>query len=311
MRPRLFRDKRDRVRQLRIFCEVVRAGSISGASERLGLTQPAVSLQVRDLEHDLGATLLERRSTGVQATPAGRQLFALTEPLVQGVDGIFENLPHSLEQAHAGGGVRVAVSHAGAAFVLPRFVRQFRDRHPDTRVDLVIVQQREALKLLLDGSADLVCGPKESYPDALHYEELLTYGLVLITPPDHPLAGRGRVSPAEAAPYGAIVPASGTFSRQFGESTARANGVDVNRRIEVGGWSEVKRYVETGLGISVIPSLCLKPNDRLAVAELDLELPRYSYGTFVQRNQLLAPNARAFFELLAPNAPDDIFPNTT
>ena len=127
MRPWSFRDKRDRVRQLRIFCEVVRAGTISGASERLGLTQPAVSLQVRDLEHEHGAILLERRSTGIGVTPAGRQLFALVEPLVQGVDGIFEDLPQSLGGPLAGGDSPPFVkrrtshpAHAHAAFASAR-----------------------------------------------------------------------------------------------------------------------------------------------------------------------------------------------
>ena len=59
----------------------------------------------------------------------------------------------------------------------------------------------------------------------------------------HPLAGRERVSPAEAAHHGVILPARRTFSREFGESAAGNNGVEVNPRIEVGGWSEVKRYV--------------------------------------------------------------------
>lgn len=200
----------------------------------------------------------------------------------------------------------MAASHAGAAFVLPRFVRQFRDRRPDVPVRLVTAQQREALGLLLGGGADLACGPKESCPDIVHYEELLTYGLVLITPPDHPLAGCKRVSPAEAAAYGAIVPARGTFSRQFGESAAGAIGVDVNPRVEVGGWSEVKRHVEAGLGISVIPSLCLGGADRLAVTAIEADLPEYSYGVYVRRRQLLAPPARDFLEVLAPDLPEAV-----
>lgn len=201
----------------------------------------------------------------------------------------------------------MAVSHAGAAFVLPRFVRRFRERHPDTPVRLITAQLREGLGLLRDGGADLVCGPRESCPDTVHYEELLTYGFVLVTPLDHPLAGRERVAPEEAASHGAIVPALGTFSRQFGEGIARELGVDINPRIEVGGWSEAKRYVEAGLGITVIPSLCLGETDRLSVATLEADLPRYSYGVFIQHRQLLTPAARSFFDILVPDAPDTIF----
>ena len=306
MRPPSFRDRRDRIRQLHIFCEVARAGSISQASEFLGLTQPAVSLQIRELEHELGAILLERQSTGVSVTPAGRHLLALAEPLVKTVGELFDNVSQGLTDTEAGERVRVAVSHAGAAFVLPRFVRQFRDRDPDTLVRLVIAQQPEGLKLLLAGRVDLVCAPLESHPGTVHYEELLTYSLVFIAPLEHPLARRGRVSPEEAVRHGVIVPALGTFSHRIGESGIRAIGLDASPRMEVGGWGEVKRYVEAGLGVGVIPNLCLRAADRLSVAALDADLPEYSYGVFVQRDQLLAPAARNFLEVLAPDAPGSI-----
>ena len=305
MTPRSFHSRRDRIRQLRIFSEVVRAGSISKASEFLELTQPAVSLQVRELEHELGAILLERRSTGVSVTPAGQHLLTLTEPMMQGMDKIFHHLSQSLDDTEAEE-VRVAVSQAGAAFILPPFVRQFRDRWPDTPLQLITAQQPEGLRLLLDGHVDLVCGPQASYPGTVHYEEFLTYRLVFVGPLEHPLAGRERVSPEEAVQHGVIAPSMGTSSHRIGESAVKATGIHTNPRMEVSGWGEVKRYVETGIGVAVIPDVCLRDTDRLSVAALDADLPGYSYGVFVQRDQFLAPAARNFLEILAPDAPGSI-----
>ena len=91
--PHRIRDKRQRVRQLRAFCLSVQLGSIRLAAERLELTQPAVSLQLRNLEYECAAVLLERSSTGVSPTPAGEHLYALAEPLVRGVDDSLRRFP--------------------------------------------------------------------------------------------------------------------------------------------------------------------------------------------------------------------------
>ena len=302
MSRRRIRDKRDRVRQLRVFCEVVRAGSISEAAERLGITQPAVSIQVRELELALGAVLFEREPGGVAPTPAGERLHTLAAPLVHGVDTLFDGVQRSLEAAHTGR-VRLATSNAGASFVLPPYVRRFREHHPHIPVRFDTVTPREGIDRMLDERVDLVCGPKDPYREAsVRYDELFTYDLVLITPRGHPLAGRERVSPREASAYRAVVPPEGSYSRQFGERAAQAFGVEIDAAVEVGGWGEVKRYVEAGIGVSVVPSLCVNETDRLSVVALDAPLPRRSYGVFTPRHRPLTPAARSFFEVLVPNA---------
>ena len=292
--------KRDRVRQLRIFCEAMRLGSVTAAAERLGLTQPAVSLQVRELELELGAELFERTRAGVAVTPAGEWLHALAEPLVCGVDAVFGDFAGSLE-AQGGQWVRVAASSAGVSFVAPRYVARFHDRYPDSGVHLETHASHSRIERLLDDEVDLVLGAKEPHPeDRLAYRELLTYHRVLICAPDHPLAGRASVTPHEAVAYRAVVPPEGTYSRQFGERAARGFGVTVDVAVEVGGWGVLKRYVEAGVGISVVPSLVVNDADRLAVVSLDADFPAYSFGVFTVRDRMPTPAARRFLEVLVP-----------
>ena len=299
MRRRI-QSKRDRVRQLRIFCEAVRAGSVTAAAEHLGLTQPAVSLSVRELELELGAELLERTRAGVAVTPAGERLHALAAPLVRGVDAVFGDFAGSLE-AQGAGRVRVAASSAGVSFVLPRYVARLHERHPDTTVHLDTIPSDERLERLLDDEVDLVLGAKEPHPeDVFRYRELLTYHRVLICAPDHPLAGRASVTPHEAVAYRAVVPPEGTYSRQFGERAARGLGITVDVAVEVGGWGMLKRHVEAGVGISVVPSLVVNDTDRLAVVALDADFPAHSFGVFTVRGRMPTPAARRFLEVLQP-----------
>ena len=280
---------------------MVRAGGVTAAAEHLGLTQPAVSMQVRELELELGAELLERGRAGVAVTPAGERLHALAEPLVRGVDALFADFAGSLD-THGPGRVRVAASSAGATFVAPRYVARFHARHPDTAVRLETMSSRSRLERLLEERVDLVLGAKEPHAEeALAYRELLTYHRVLICASDHPLAGRASVTPHEAVAYRAVVPPEGTYSRQFGEDAAQALGIVINAVVEVGGWGVLKRYVEAGFGVAAVPSLVLSETDRLAVAALEWDEPPRSFGVYARSDRHLTPAARRFLEVLIPN----------
>lgn len=298
--PRI-RDKRDRLRQLRAFCEALRRGSISRAAEHLGLTQPAVSLNVRDLEHELDEALLVRTTTGIEPTPAGERLYALADPLVRAADSLLGDFARHLDIAPPDG-LRIASSNAGAAFVLPAYLKRFRDAWPDIAVRLDTAKVREGLASLLDDKVDLVVGPREPHAEETFvYHEARTYRIVLITAPGHPLAARDSVSPREAAAFPAVVPPAGTYSRQFGETAAEALGIVIDAAMEVGGWSVLKRYVEAGFGLSVVPSLVLSDTDRLAVVALEWDDPPRSFGVYARTDRHLIPAARRFLEVLIPN----------
>ena len=298
--PRI-RDKRDRLRQLRAFCEAARRGSLSRAAAHLGLTQPAVSLNVRDLEHELGEVLLVRTTTGIEPTPAGERLYALAAPLVRDADSLLGDFARHLDLAPPDG-LRIASSNAGAAFVLPAYLKRFRDAWPDIAVRLDIARVREGLARLLDDEMDLVVGPRERYTEEhIVYHEFRTYRIVLITAPGHPLAARDSVSPREAAAFPAVVPPAGAYSRQFGETAAEALGVAIDATMEVGGWGVLKRYVEAGFGLSVVPSLVLSPTDRLAVVALDWDDPARSFGVYARTDRHLTPAARRFLKVLIPD----------
>ena len=300
--------KRDRLRQLRAFCCAARLRSFAQAAVQLGLSPQAVSLHARELEHELQSTLFERGASGISLTSAGETLYAFAEPLVQGMDGLSDSLMVRIDDS-VSGRLPLAASVAAAAFVLPPYIKQFRDRHPGVRVRVRNCLVREGVKLLLDNEVELVLGAKDSYPEeTLEYRQLLTYDIALITSLDHPLAGRSTVSPEEAAGWPAIVPLAGTYSRQFEEAAAERLGIDDEAAIEVGGWEVIKRYVESGLGISVMPTICISKNYRLSIIPLKGHFPSRSFGVFTRREKILTPLARGFLQLMIPDFPDSSAP---
>ena len=304
MSPRI-RDKRDRVRQLKVFCAVARLGGVTRASEHLELSQPAVSLQLRELEHELGAELFERHVSGMTLTPAGERLESLTGPLVDTVDAVFGDLQRILDETESTS-LCIAASSAGVAFVLPRYMGRFRERHPDVMIRLETVPIGELRGRLLEEKVDLMFGPADLAADErLCYRELFTYKRVLITALGHPLAGYASVSPREASAYPAIVPPADTYSRRFGDNAAHALGIDIDVAVEVGGWGMLKRYVEADIGISVVPDLVVNDSDQLSVVALDADFPAQGFGVFTLRDGFLATSTRRFLEMLAADAWDE------
>ena len=300
--------KRDRLRQLRAFCRTARLSSITQAAESLGVTQSSVSIQVRELENELETLLFDRTGPGVGLTRAGKRFLELAEPLVQGMDELSGTL---LEESDgdAPGRVQLAASAVAAGCILPPYVARFRDACPGVRVEVRNCLLHEGLNLLLDNKVEFVLGAQEPPPDrTLEFRHFLPYDIVLITSEDHPLANRATVSPEEASAWPAIVPVAGSYARQFGETAARKFGVEINAVIEVGGWGVIKRYVERGLGISIVPSISILATDRVAVIPLTEYFPTRSFGVYTRRGKYLTPPALRLLRLMIPDFPGPLLP---
>ena len=270
------------------------------AAEQLRLTPPAVALAVRELEHELDAMLFDRGGGGVTLTAAGERFHALAGPLLDAMDALLEDFVDRVEDDMTGR-VDIAASVAGAAIVLPRYVKRLRERYPGVRLRVRNSTLGEGLALLDAGVVEFVLGAREPLEGhALKYHEMLRYDIVLITSRNHPLAGRETVTPQEAAKWPAIVPPAGSYSRQFGETAAREFGTDVKAVLEVGGWGVIKRYVERGIGICVVPSICLHETDEVSVIRLEEKIQARSFGVYTRRAIMLSAPARAFLGLLIP-----------
>ena len=294
--------KRDRLRQLRVFCHAARMESISRAAESLGLSQPAVSLHVRELEHEMEAMLFDRSGPRIALTSAGERLFRLANPMVEAMDRLPDAFTEGLDDLISGE-VRMTAGPSGVAFVLPPFLKRFRDEYPGIRLQVRNALVVQGLELLSANEVDFVVGGREPETKDFLYHPVFSYELVLITSLDHPLAGRESVDIREAAEYPAIVPPAGTYNRQFGESIAHRFGVEAKVAIEASGWGVIKGYVEAGLGISIVPSLCLGEKERLWVIPFGQHARPRSYGVFTRRGRNLSPPAERFIRMMAPDFP--------
>ena len=243
---RRFYHKRDRLKRFRAFCQVVQSGSITRAAERLDLGQPSVSQQVRSLETELGVRLFTRNGPHIALTAAGESLYRIAMPLVEGMDSLRGAFAEQNDRIS--GIIRIAAGQASKSFVLPRFLKQFRDHYPDVRFHIVRSATSETLRLLRARTADLAFSSTNETPTGMDPYWVFSYSFVLIVPLGHPLAGRESVDLKEASLYPAVAPASGTYSRMFGELEVRRLGIEINVAVEAHGWEHSSATSRPGSG---------------------------------------------------------------
>lgn len=293
----------DRLKQLRAFCHAARLGSISHAAELIRSSQPAVSLQVRTLEEELGILLFERRGPRISLTSVGESLYDLAMPLVEGMD----RLPGTFAEKHHGVAsdvLRIGAGQTSAAHLLPRFVEQFREQYPETRIEVRPGTGQERLTWLRAYELDVVVAAMDTPPPDVAFHPILDSNPVLITSRDHPLAGRRSVPIKEVAAYPFVGHASTQYVRRVAEMILRMHGIAPDVAVEVDGWGVITNYVEAGVGISFVPDLCVTEHDRLWKIPFKDYFPTRRYGAVTRRDRLITRSASRFLRIMVPDLPE-------
>jgi len=310
-RPRRTRDskpssprfyyKGNRLKQLRAFCAIAKLGTLSRAADALFLSQPSVSLQLSALEKELGARLIERRRRRVALTREGQALYELALPLVEGLDHLDQQF-HALNAGFAGRALNIAAGASTIQYLLPQLVREFREQHPEIKLELHNVTGKDGLALLRSDQVDFAIGSMLDVPNDLSYEPVHSYDPLLILPPDHPLAAKPDIRLEDLSPYGLILPPQRLTTYRLVDLIFQQRKVPYRVAIEVGGWEVIKEYVAMGLGISIVTGICIGEADRgrLAVRNMSAYFPQRTYGVVVRKGKYLSADARAFVDLVRP-----------
>jgi len=301
MRTPTTRYKENRLQQLRGFCYAAESGSISRAAERLMLRQPSVSMQIQALEREFDTTLFERRGPKITLTPAGRILFELASPLVEGLDSLRESFD-ARRDVIAGGRLDIAAGESTILYILPKFVKAFAQVHPAIELKLHNVTGRDGLEMLRAGEVDFAVGSMMDSPEDIEYRPVFTYDPMLITSRGHALARQKDVTMEDIAHHPLILPPRHLTTWRVVDLVFKQHNLTYEVRLEAGGWEVIKRYVELGLGISIVTSICLNGQENLEAIPLNRFFPQRTYGIVLRKGKFLSPQARSFIEMLEPRS---------
>ena len=289
--------KQNRLQQLRGFCYAARTGSMSKAAEKMFLSQPSVSLQIKALERELGAQLFERRGPNISLTQDGHHLLGLARPLVEGIDQLEETFA-SLRDSEERGTVNLAAGGSTIQYILPPFVEQYTREYPLVDVRLHNVTGKTGLQRLREGDVDFAVGPMLEAPADIEFHPFVSYEPMLITRRGHPLTQRQRITLRDISKYPLILPPKDQSTYRFVESVFTEHSLDYDVKLEVGGYDVIKKYVQLGLGVSIVMSHCLANRDGLWSTSVSRWFRKRSYGVVLRKGRQLSPAANKFVQTI-------------
>lgn len=286
------------LRQLTVFEAVARHSSYTRAAEELHLSQPAVSMQIRQLEESAGLPLFEKLGKKIHLTEAGREVFHYSQAIGRQLREM-EEVVEALKGVQ-GGHLRISVATT-ANYFATRLLAAFSRRYPDTTFSLDITNRKTLLDQLAHNETDLVIMGKP--PDGLDLEAtpFMENPLVIIAPAGHALAEQKKIPLSALQDESFVVRELESGTRIAMERFFDERGVELNTGMEMTSNSAIKHAVEAGLGLGIVSIHTLELEleaRRLVLLDVDgFPIQRHWYA--VKRNgKRLPPVAQAFFEFL-------------
>jgi LysR family transcriptional regulator, transcriptional activator of the cysJI operon len=240
-------------RQLAAFCAVVDRRSFSQAAERLGVTQPAVSLQVRALEKRLGTQLLDRSGRRVEPTEAGWRLYRGAQKLLALEEQIESDVVSTVE-GELRGTLVLGASTGPAAIVVPLLLGEFQRLNPGVHVSLTVSDTHTVVERVAARELELGIVGASRRHRGVRFEPFFSDEVILACPPGHRFAGR-TIPVDELREEPLILMQEGAGVRQIVEDALRRRGIrrrDLDVRLELGLQESVRRAVQAGYGVTFI-----------------------------------------------------------
>ncbi|MFJ7885916.1 LysR family transcriptional regulator [Pseudomonas sp. NPDC096917] len=281
-------------RQLQVFNEVCDLRSYSRAAEEMSLTQPAVSLQIRQLEELIGQPLFEYVGKKLYMTEAAEALKLASRDIF----GRLENLDMQLSDMLGSlqGQLKLAIESSAKYFV-PHLFAAFKRQHPEVNLQLTVVNRAQAVRRLSDNRDDLVIMSMVPQDMGLEFLPFLNNPIVAVAPNDHPLCERGPLRLQDLEPYTLLMREQGSGTRLACEEYFKEKRVHFNQTLEVSSNESQRECAVAGLGVALLTrhAVSLELATGL-LRELPVEeLPLYRSWCVVQaKAKRLSPVAHAF-----------------
>jgi len=282
------------LRQLNVFEAVARRLSYTRAAEELHLSQPAVSMQIRQLEEVVGLGLFEKLGKRIQLTEAGRELFHYSQAInrqLREAKEVLESL-----KGLSRGRLKVAVASTVNYFA-PQLLAGFSQRYPGVSLHLDVTNREHLVRLLEANDTDLVLMGLPPEDLELESEPFMDNPMVVIAPPGHPLAGAERIPLAQLAAETFVVREPGSGTRIAMERFFDTQGLRLRLGMEMTRNETIKQAVRAGLGLSVVSLHTIElelETRRLRVLDVEgFPLLRKWYLVY-RKGKRLSPLAEAF-----------------
>jgi len=292
------------LRQMKVFEAVARQLNYTRAAEELFLTQPAVSMQVKQLESALGVVLFEQLGKRIHLTEAGKEALGYSRTITQQLDEL-EGVLNRLKGL-SGGRLRISVATT-ANYFIPTLLGSFSRRYPDVTVSLDVTNRETLLRQLTENTVDLVIMGQPPAEADVEAQAFMDNPLVVVAPTDHSLAKKKMIPLVRLQEETFLVRESGSGTRIAMERFFSERGMRLKTGMEVGSNEAIKQSVQAGLGLGLLSRATIEQEltlGRLAVLDVaDFPIMRHWFVVHRQGKRLSAA-AEAFKQFMLKEATD-------
>ena len=289
------------LRQIRAFYYSIRFGSFIKAAEKLNVTQSAISQQIKGLENELGLELFNRFGPRKELTSEGEILFELITPIVQELENLWMRFED--RRGSKRGLLKIAATTVMIMSYLPPIVKRFTEHHPNIKLYILERRWHEAVPMVQSGEVDLCIAPVETVPSNLAMIEVECSDRVLITAPGHSLAEKENISLADIAQFPLIMYERGLVHRGEIDKVFENAKLNIEIAMEATNAETIKRYVELGIGVAIIPEIALQAQVKplLNVIPVSEHFGKSVYKIVLRRGRPLTSWAENFLHILCPS----------
>lgn len=291
----------DDLRHVRAFLAIAELGSFTRAASKLFISQPALTVQIRQLEESVGVRLFDRNKRQVVLTPAGRSLIKPFEQLLADLDSVLK-MGHDLAELRRGT-VTIATLPTLGGGLIPATVRQFVSVHPNITVRIRDVIAENILQLVKDEEVDFGVGIRLRPDNDIEVVDLLTDRLCLCFPEGHPLEKKVRPTLRDAASHPLIMMSKGSSVRTIFERALEAKGLAFQSVCESSYMSTAIGLVRVGMGVAILPESVVDVADceGIHIRPINCSDTTRKIGLIRKRNRSLTPAAEEFIATLKRN----------
>lgn len=274
-------------RRMQVFHTVASVLSFTRAAELLHMTQPAITHQIRRLEEELDTRLFDRSNNRISLTPAGLEVQRYAARIVELHEEMSEAVK-AMTGVHTGL-VTLGASTTIGEYMLPGLLGDFRRRFPEVQVRLTVANTESVVAMVADNVIDLGVVEGEVNNQSLRVESCVSDELVVVLPPEHPLAENMEIEPDALLDHEFIQREAGSGTRSVIARWLLGVGLDENRlnsAVELGSTEAIKGAVQAGLGVSIVSRATIGKEaalGTLVVRPLKPRMPRSFY--FVRQRQ--------------------------
>lgn len=290
------------IRPIRAFLAVARLGSFTKAAAELHVSQPALTVQIHQLEESLSVKLFDRNKRQVALSTSGRELLRPLEKILADIEALMA-ASHDLSGLKSGS-VSVASLPSVASSLLPVVIRQFAAEHPKISIQVNDAIADQVVTLVKTEEVDFGISTRVGSDKEIDYVDFLADELCAFFPDDHPLASRELLKLRDIARYPLILTTRGTSVRTLVERALEKEKLDIKLACDANYMSTAVGMVRAGLGVSILPRSAIDSASCEGVKVAAIQTPGLTrkIGLIRKRNRSLSPVAQCFIDLLKEKA---------